>query len=66
MFRAIDRALEEQRLVLSHPSVQYHHDAMDAFENWVAGRSLVPPGLLLEGGGTVDLLCDCFGPFMVA
>lgn len=64
-FERIDRSADDDSLVLCHPNVHLFHDAMTAFEAWLAERTPSSPGRLLHGYDGPGLVCDCFPPFRV-
>lgn len=67
---AFDRLHEnagESSLLLCHPNVHVHHDAADAFADWLEDGSFARPGDLARGHEDGPaLLLDCFPPFRVA
>lgn len=62
----MDDATDES-VVLFHPNVAAHHDALDDFVGWLADQEVRTPSALVDGRGSgPGLLLDVFPPFSIA
>lgn len=65
-FERLDENADGSSPYLCHPNVHLHHDADDAFAEWLDGRAVTSPGESIVGNATeTGLLLDCFPPFQV-
>lgn len=65
-FDALGREADGESLLLMHPNVHAHYDALGTFIEWLDERDVRPPADLVNGEETgPGLLLDVFPPFTV-